>query len=175
MSGLLPYKGAWPKLDGDVFVAPGAKVIGQVTIGHGSGIWFNTVVRGDDAPIAIGRYTNIQDGSVLHVQDADHPLAIGDYVTVGHNVTLHCSAVGDNCLIGMGAIILAGAVIGDNCIIGAGTLIAEGKQIPAGSLVVGAPGRIIRAVSDQDIAMIRTSAGIYHEKAKNYKEMNCGK
>ena len=172
MSGLRPYKGVWPKLDGEVFVAPGAQVIGHVAIGQGSGIWFNSVIRGDDAPIAIGRYTNIQDGSVVHVQDAAHPTHIGDYVTVGHNVILHGCTIGDNCLIGMGAIILTGAVIGDNCIIGAGSLVTEGKTIPAGSLVVGSPARVIRAVSDQDIAMIRDSARHYHEKAHDYTEIN---
>jgi carbonic anhydrase/acetyltransferase-like protein (isoleucine patch superfamily) len=172
MSGLLPYKGIWPKLDGEVFVAPGARVIGQVTLGHGAGIWFNAVVRGDDAPIAIGRYTNIQDSSVLHVQDAAHPTRIGDYVTVGHNVILHGCTVGDNCLIGMGAIILTGAVIGDNCIIGAGSLVTEGKTIPAGTLAVGSPARVIRAVSDQDIEMIRESARHYYERTQDYTEMN---
>ncbi len=168
MSGLLAYKGVWPKLEGQVFVAPGAKVIGRVAIGQGSGIWFNSVVRGDDAPIRIGRYTNIQDGSIVHVQDAAHPTDIGDYVTVGHNVILHGCTVGDNCLIGMGAIILTGAVIGENCIIGAGTLITEGKEISAGSLVVGSPGRVIRSVSQQDIAAIRASASHYYERAREY-------
>lgn len=168
MSGLLPYKGVWPKLEGEVFVAPGAKVIGRVAIGQGSGVWFNSVVRGDDAPIRIGRYTNIQDGSIVHVQDAAHPTNIGDYVTVGHNVILHGCTVGDNCLIGMGAIILTGAVIGENCIIGAGTLITEGKEIPAGSLVVGSPGRVIRSVGEQDIAAIRASARHYYERALEY-------
>jgi carbonic anhydrase/acetyltransferase-like protein (isoleucine patch superfamily) len=168
MTGLLPFKGVWPTLAGQVFVAAGAKVIGDVTIGQGSGIWFNTVVRGDDAPVIIGCYTNIQDGSVVHVQDAARPTAIGDYVTAGHNVILHGCTVGDNCLIGMGAIVLSGARIGANCIIGAGTIIGEGKEIPPGSLVVGAPGRIIRSVSDRDIAVIRASARHYYEKALEY-------
>lgn len=171
MSGPLPYKGVWPQLAGEVFVAPGAHVIGDVAIGQGSGVWFNSVVRGDDAPIVIGRYTNIQDGSVVHVQDAS-PTRIGDYVTVGHNVILHGCTVGDNCLIGMGAIILTGAVIGENCIVGAGSLITEGKTIPAGSLVVGSPARVIRSVSEQDIAMIRASARHYYEKAQDYTTVN---
>ncbi|MDT8901219.1 gamma carbonic anhydrase family protein [Anaeroselena agilis] len=169
MNGLMPYKGIWPKLSGEVFVAPGARVIGDVAVGHGSGIWFNSVVRGDDAPIRLGRYTNIQDGSIIHVQHA-HPTDIGDYVTVGHNVILHGCTVGDNCLIGMGAIILTGAVIGENCIIGAGALITEGKEIPAGSLVVGSPGRVIRAVEEQDIKAIRDSARHYCDRAREYAE-----
>lgn len=175
MSGLLPYKGRWPTLAGQVFVAPGAQIIGDVTVGQGSGIWFNAVVRGDDAPVRIGCYTNIQDGSIVHVQDAatPTPTTIGDYVTAGHNVILHGCTVADNCLIGMGAIVLTGAKIGANCIIGAGTIIGEGKEIPAGSLVVGAPGRIIRTVSEADIAMIRGSARHYHEKALDYNtELN---
>jgi carbonic anhydrase/acetyltransferase-like protein (isoleucine patch superfamily) len=168
MSGLLPYKGRWPTLAGQVFVAPGAKLIGDVRIGQGSGVWFNAVVRGDEAPVFIGCYSNIQDGSVVHVQDAATPTTIGDYVTAGHNVILHGCTIGDNCLIGMGAIVLTGAKIGANCIIGAGTIIGERKEIPAGSLVVGVPGRIIRAVSDEDIAMIRASARHYADKALDY-------
>lgn len=168
MTGLSPYKGIWPTLNGQVFVAAGARIIGDVTIGNGSGIWFNTVVRGDDAPVRIGCFTNIQDGSVIHVQDADTPTIIGDYVTAGHNVILHGCTIADNCLIGMGAIVMSGAKIGANCIVGAGTIIGERKVIPAGSLVVGAPGRIIRTVSDADIAIIRESALIYHEKALDY-------
>jgi len=168
MTGLLPHKGIWPTLAGQVFVAAGAKIIGDVTIGHGSGIWFNTVIRGDDAPVRIGCYTNIQDGSVVHVQDAARPTTIGDYVTAGHNVILHGCTIGDNCIIGMGAIILTGAKIGDNCIIGAGTVIGESKEIPPGSLVVGVPGRIIRTVGEADIADIRASARHYYETALAY-------
>lgn len=171
---LFPHKGVWPTFDGQVFVAPGAKVIGDVTIGHGSGVWFNTVIRGDDTYIRIGRHTNIQDGSVIHVQWSTHPTVVGDYVTVGHNVILHGCTVGDHCLIGMGAIVLTGAEIGEGSIIGAGAIVTEGKKIPPGSLVVGAPGRVIRAVTDQEAAAIRESARHYHEKISNYRELMGG-
>lgn len=168
MSNLLPYKGRRPTLAAQVFVAPGAQVIGDVAVGQGSSIWFNAVIRGDEASVRIGCYSNIQDCAVVHVQDAATSTIIGDYVTAGHNVVLHGCTVVDNCLIGMGAIVLTGAKIGANCIIGAGTIIGEGKEIPAGSLVVGTPGRIIRTVSEADIAMIRASARHYAEKALEY-------
>jgi carbonic anhydrase/acetyltransferase-like protein (isoleucine patch superfamily) len=167
MTGQHPYKGVWPTLEGQVFVAPGAQLIGAVTVGHGSGIWFNSVLRADDAPIVIGRHTNIQDGSIIHT-DPGFPATIGDYVTVGHNVIIHACTVGANCIIGMGAIILTGAKIGANCVIGAGALITEGKEIPAGSVVVGAPGRIVRAAGEEDLARISASARHYHEKMLNY-------
>jgi len=165
---LFPYDSVWPKLAGQVFVAAGAKLVGAVTVGHGSSIWFNCVLRGDDDAVTIGRYTNIQDGAVIHVQPGGHPAVIGDYVTVGHNAVVHGCTIGANCLIGMGAIILTGAEIGENCIIAAGTLIPEGKKIPAGSLVIGSPGRVARTVSEQDIAAIRESARSYHEKSLRY-------
>ncbi len=167
MTGQYPYKGVWPTLEGQVFIAPGARLVGAVTVGQGSSIWFNSVIRADDAPVVIGRYTNIQDGSILHA-DPGFPATIGDYVTVGHNVILHACTIGDNCLIGMGAIVLSGAKIGDNCLIGAGALITEGKEIPAGSVVVGAPGRLIRAAGEKDIAMIRESARHYHQEIRHY-------
>lgn len=165
---LYPYKSVWPRLSGQVYLAPGARLVGDVTVGHGSSVWFNSVIRGDDAAISIGRYTNIQDGTIIHVQEGGQAARLGDSVTVGHNVVIHGCTVGSNCLIGMGAIILTGAVIGDNCIVGAGALIPEGRNIPAGSLVVGAPGRVIRKITDQQIAEIRESARRYHLKALNY-------
>ncbi len=167
MNGQYAYKGVWPKLDGRVFVAPGARLVGAVTVGHGSGIWYNSVLRADDAPIVIGRCTNIQDGTIIHT-DPGVPATIGDYVTVGHNVILHACTIGANCLIGMGAIVLTGAKIGANCLIGAGALITESKEIPAGSVVVGAPGRVIRSTGEDDIALISRSAQQYHEKALHY-------
>ena len=166
---LHPNKDVWPTLDGQVYIAPGAKVIGDVTIGHGSGVWFNSVVRGDDTYIKIGRHTNIQDGTIIHVQWTTNPTIVGDYVTVGHNVILHGCTIGSNCIIGMGAIILTGAEIGDNCIIGAGAIVTEGRKISAGSLVVGAPGRVIRSVTDEEIAAIAESARHYHEKIQHYR------
>jgi carbonic anhydrase/acetyltransferase-like protein (isoleucine patch superfamily) len=165
-NNVIPYKGAWPQLADRVYVAQGVQIIGDVEIGHGSSLWFNAVARGDVNHIRIGSYTNIQDGTVIHVHDK--PTIVGDYVTVGHNVILHGCTVANNCLIGMGAILLTGCEISENCIIGAGALITEGKKIPPNSMVVGSPGRVIRAVSDKEIEAIRQSAINYYETSLDY-------
>ncbi len=163
----LSYKDIYPNVHESVFVANGAHIIGDVTIGENSNIWFNTVVRGDVQHIRIGKYTNIQDNSTVHVM-YDHPTIIDDYVTAGHGVILHGCHVGSQCLIGMGAIILGYSEIGDNCIIAAGTLIPERKVIPPNSLVMGSPGKIVRTVTDEEIEAIRWSALKYHEVAQLY-------
>jgi carbonic anhydrase/acetyltransferase-like protein (isoleucine patch superfamily) len=165
---LTEFKNARPKLDKEAYVAEGARIIGDVAIGKGSSIWFNTVVRGDVNYIRIGEYSNIQDNSTVHVGSDFYPTIIGDNVTVGHNVLLHGCKIGKECLIGMGAIILNGAEIGENCIIGAGSLITEGKKIPANSLVFGSPGRVVRTLSQEDIEKIRHSAVHYHKLSLNY-------
>jgi carbonic anhydrase/acetyltransferase-like protein (isoleucine patch superfamily) len=171
MSGrLLAYKGAKPQLTEPVFVADGARIIGRVTIGSGSGVWFNCVLRADDNDIKIGADTNIQDGTIIHCEP-DYPTIIGDRVTVGHNAIIHGCTVGHNCLIGMGAVVLTGATIGDNCIIGAGSLITAGKTVPAGSLVVGSPGRVIRQLTDEERENIRWSARHYRIKASEYSDV----
>ncbi len=168
MSGqLIPYKNLRPHVDNSTFIATGARIIGDVTIGANAGIWFNTVLRGDVQPITVGQYTNIQDNCTVHVL-YDTPAVIGEYVTVGHGAILHGCTIASNCLIGMGAIILSYAEIGENCIIGAGSLIAEGKKIPPNSLVVGSPGKIVRTVTPEEILAIRQSALIYSQEAQNY-------
>lgn len=168
MSGrLLAYKGVEPQIEPSVFVAAGAQIIGRVTIGPDSGVWFNCVLRADDNYIKIGATTNIQDGTVIHCEP-DYPAVLGDNVTVGHNAVIHGCTIGDSCLIGMGAVVLTGARIGDNCIIGAGSLITAGKNIPAGSLVVGSPGRVIRQLSDEERETIHQSAVHYRIKAGEY-------
>ena len=168
MSGqLIAYKNLRPAVDNSTFIATGARIIGDVTIGANAGIWFNTVLRGDVQPITVGQYTNIQDNCTVHVL-YDTPAVIGEYVTVGHGAILHGCTIASNCLIGMGAIILSYAEIGENCIIGAGSLIAEGKKIPPNSLVVGSPGKIVRTVSPEEILAIRQSALIYSQEAQNY-------
>ncbi len=168
MSGqFIPYKNLRPHVDNSTFIATGARIIGDVTIGANAGIWFNTVLRGDVQPITVGQYTNIQDNCTVHVL-YDTPAVIGEYVTVGHGAILHGCTIASNCLIGMGAIILSYAEIGENCIIGAGSLIAEGKKIPPNSLVVGSPGKIIRTVTPEEILAIRQSALIYSQEAQNY-------
>jgi len=165
---IVSYKGANPKVHEHVFLANGAYIIGDVTIASHANIWFNTVIRGDVHPITIGKYTNVQDNCTIHVMH-DHPTIIGDYVTVGHGVILHACHVANHCLIGMGAIILSYAGIGENCIIGAGTLITEHKKIPANSLVMGSPGKVVRTVTEEEIAAIRMSALNYYGESQIYR------
>lgn len=141
------FEGIIPNLDEKIFIADGAKVIGDVTMKEFSSIWFNAVVRGDVNRIEIGRYTNIQDNSVIHVAD-DFSTIIGDFVTVGHNVTLHGCIVEEHCLIGMSATILNGAVIGKGSIIAAGAVVRENQVIPPNSLVVGVPGKVVKTISE---------------------------
>lgn len=165
---LRSFKGKSPHLEKDVFLAEGSFVIGDVLIKEKSSIWYNTVVRGDDHPVVIGAYTNIQDNSTIHEMH-DFPTLIGDYVTIGHGAILHGCKIGNNCLIGMGSIILSYAEIGENCIIAAGALITERKKIPPNSLVMGSPGKVIRTVTNEEIILIRESALNYAELAGEYR------
>ena len=143
--------------EGEYWVAPNATLVGEVILKPGASVWFGAVLRGDNDPITIGRDTNIQDGSVLH-SDPGEPLTIGDGVTVGHMVMLHSCEIGDNTLIGIGAVVLGRARIGKNCLIGANTLITEGKVIPDGSLVMGQPGKVVRQREPGQIAALKASA-----------------
>lgn len=152
------------QIDRTAYIAPGAKIIGNVTIGKNCGIWYNAVIRGDSDTIEIGDDTNIQDLAVLHV-DRGHKLKLGSGVTVGHGAIVHGCIVGDNVLIGMGAIVLNDAVIGDNCIIGAGALVTQRMQIPEGSMVYGNPAKIIRKLTGEEIEDIRENATVYVEHA----------
>ncbi|MDR3563872.1 MAG: gamma carbonic anhydrase family protein [Negativicutes bacterium] len=172
---LIPFRGHMPRVDDQVFLAEGCKVIGDVEIGLGSGVWFNAVIRGDVNFVRIGAYSNIQDGALVHVHPGTHPAAIGDYVTIGHQAVVHGCTVGNNCLIGMGAIIMDGVVIGDNSLIGAGTLLTEKKVFPANALLAGSPGRVVRKVSDAEIAMIRQSALHYYELSLEYTHQTNGR
>ena len=150
-------------IDQTVFKADGCHIVGDVTIGKHSSVWYNAVIRADTDRIIIGESTNIQDNCVLHV-DAGHPLTVGNGVTVGHSAILHGCTIGDNTLIGMGSIILNDAVIGRDCIIGAGTLVTQKKTIPDGSLVYGNPAKVVRALTEEEIASNRHSAEEYLEK-----------
>ena len=152
---------------GEYWIAPNATVIGDVNLKPGASVWFGAVVRGDNDPITIGRNTNIQDGSVLH-SDPGEPLTIGDGVTGGHMVTLHSCEIGDNSLIGIGAVILGRAKIGKNCLIGANTLITEGKEIPDNSLVMGQPGKVVRTLEPGQIEALKASAAHYVANWKRY-------
>lgn len=152
-----------------VFVADGARIVGDVTIGEGSSIWFNAVLRGDTEPITIGRRTNIQDGCVVHT-DPGFPCTIADGVTVGHAAVVHGARVGDNVTIGMHAVIMSGAVIGENSIVGVGAIVTEGTQVPAGSLVVGLPAKVKRSLAPEEIDHNRQAAKHYVERAARYRE-----
>ncbi|HHW44874.1 gamma carbonic anhydrase family protein [Desulfofundulus thermobenzoicus] len=166
---ILPFNHERPRLAEDVFVAPGAQIIGRVEIGPGSSVWFNTVIRGDADRVIIGAYTNIQDCCVLH-EDPGFPLVVGDRVTVGHRAVLHGCTVGEGALIGMGAVILNGARIGAGAVVGAGALVVEGLEIPAGYLALGCPARVIRQLSREEIEKFQTMADIYRRRAQKYRQ-----
>lgn len=155
--------------DGEYWVAPNATVLGNVILHPGASIWFNAVLRGDNDPITIGANSNVQDGSVLHTDDGV-PLTIGEGVTVGHKAMLHGCEIGDNTLIGIGAVVLNGAKIGKNCLIGANALITEGKVIPDNSLVMGQPGKVMRELDEAAIEVLRWSAAHYVMNWKRYAE-----
>ena len=154
--------------DGDFWIAPTAVVIGDVVLNSGVGIWFGSVLRGDNEPITIGEGSNVQENCVFHT-DPGYPVTIGKGCTIGHKAMIHGCTVGDNSLIGMGATVLNGAKIGKNCLIGAGALITEGKEIPDGSLVVGAPGKAIRQLDDAAIEGLRQSATHYQENMRRFR------
>jgi len=156
------FRGVRPTIASSAYVDESAQVIGDVVIGDESSVWMNAVVRGDVNTIRIGRRTNIQDGSIVHVmREPSHPTVVGDEVTVGHGVILHGCTVADRCLIGMGAILLNGSAVGTDCIVAAGTLLTEGMVVPPRSLVMGSPGKVRRALTDDEVAFIRDSAANY--------------
>ncbi|TXD38222.1 gamma carbonic anhydrase family protein [Lujinxingia vulgaris] len=165
---LLDFEGTFPRLDSGVFVAAGAKVIGEVQVGADSSVWYNAVVRGDVCPITIGERTNIQDLSMVHVTSGQFPTVIGDDVTVGHRAIVHGCTIGNRVLVGMGAIVLDGAVIEDECIIAAGALVTPGTHVPAGSMVMGAPGKVVRALSPAERADLLRSAAHYVQMARRH-------
>lgn len=154
---------------GDRFwIAPGAHVVGQVEIGDDVGIWFNASIRGDRAPIRLGARSNVQEGAVLHA-DPGFPLAIGEGVTIGHRAIVHGCTVGDNSLIGMGAVVLNGARVGANCLVGAGALVTENKSFPDGSLIVGSPARAVRTLDEAAIEGLRRSAQTYVDNIRRFR------
>jgi len=153
-----------------VFIAETATVIGEVTLKDKVSVWYGAVIRGDSDKIEIGEGTNIQDHCIVHVDEGVHA-SIGEYCVVGHRAIVHGCKIGNNCLIGMGAIIMNKAVIEDNCVIGANTLITENTHIPAGSLVVGSPGKVIRQLNEAQIARIKRGAEHYIAEAKKYLQV----
>jgi carbonic anhydrase/acetyltransferase-like protein (isoleucine patch superfamily) len=171
MGQLLTYDGVTPSLGRDVFVAPGAYVIGRVTIGHQSSVWFGAVLRGDVGSISIGERTNIQDLSLIHMTGGVSDARIGDDVTVGHGVTLHGCDIGDRCLIGMGSILLDGVRVGEDSVIGAGSLITPRMVIPAGSLVLGRPAKVVRPATANEKRLGIDGAVHYVANAQKYRAL----
>lgn len=153
--------------DENVVILPGAMVVGDVTFGPGCSVWFNAVLRGDGEPITIGAGTNIQDGAILH-SDV-FPTTLGEYVTVGHGAIVHGCTVGDNTLIGMGATLLNGSKIGKNCIVGAGALVTGKMDAPDGSMVLGSPARVVRPLTQSELAGLRPSAEHYMALREAYR------
>ncbi len=156
-----------PVIHPGAFIAPQTTICGDVTIAEDCSVWFQTVVRGDRGPVRIGRGSNIQDGCVIH-EGEGYGVEIGEYVTVGHGAIVHGSRIGDNSLIGMGAILMNGVVIGKNCIVGAGALLTKGTVVPDNSLVLGSPAKIRRSVTREEIAANLANAKLYVEEAKAY-------
>lgn len=156
-------------IDKSVFIADGAKVIGDVEIGANSSVWFNAVIRADSDKVSIGENSNVQDNAVIHTSEG-FGVQIGDNVTIGHGAIVHGCTVENNVMIGMGAIVLNGAVIGENSIIGAGALVTQGKIIPAGSLAFGNPVKVVRELTDDEIKSITDNANSYVKEANEYKK-----
>jgi len=167
VGNILAYLGKHPLLGKDVFIAETARVVGDVQIGEYSSIWFGTVVRGDIQRVAIGHHTNIQDNSVCHVAD-DWPCIVGNYVTAGHRTILHGCTIGDEVLIGMGAVLMNGVTVGEQSIIGAAALLTEGFVVPAGSLVYGSPAKIVSSLGTVERGQIKKWAEKYGRVAANY-------
>ena len=161
--------GVAPSVPDSAWIADSAQVMGDVVLGEDASVWFGTVVRGDTDKITIGAGTNIQDASVLHA-DRGVPLVIGANVTVGHQVMLHGCTIGDETLIGIGAVVLNNAKIGKNCLVGAGSLVTEGKEFPDGSMIIGSPAKVVKQLSPEQIEGLRRSARHYVENAHRFKK-----
>lgn len=167
---LRPYKGIRPRVHASAFVDQSAQVIGDVEIGEESSVWMNVVMRGDVHWIRMGRRSNVQDGTIVHVMNGTHPTTIGDDVTIGHAAIVHGCTLHDRVLIGMGAIILNGAEVGEDSIVAAGTLLPEGMKVPPRSLVMGSPGKVRRALTDADVASILEFANRYVAYRLDYNQ-----
>ena len=161
---LARYLGRTPDVARAGFVAPNATVIGDVTLGARSSVWYGCVLRGDINSIVIGEGTNVQDGTIVHLAD-DYGVEIGDYTTIGHAAIIHACKIGNECLIGMGATILDGAQIGDRCIVGANALVTQRFVAPPGSMILGAPAKIVRPLTDKEMSSLRRWAEKYVETA----------
>ena len=165
---LYKLDGVAPDVAESAWVADSAQVMGAVSLGADASVWFGTVIRGDTEHIAVGAGSNIQDASVLHA-DVGYPLTIGERVTVGHQVMLHGCTIGDESLIGIGAVVLNGATIGKHCLVGAGALVTEGKSFPDGSMIIGSPAKVVRQLTPDQIDGLRRSAQHYIDNARRYR------
>ena len=157
-----------PSIPSSAWVADSAQIMGNVTLAENTSVWFGAVLRGDTSTITVGKGSNVQDNSVLHA-DVGMPLVIGEGVTVGHQVMLHGCTIGNNTLIGIGAIVLNGVKIGNNCLVGAGALVTEGKEFPDGSMIIGSPAKAVRMLSPEQIEGLKMSAQHYVDNASRYK------
>lgn len=166
---LFKYKNKKPIVDPSSFIAPGVKLVGDIELKENVSIWYNTSLRADLNKIVIGVGSNIQENSALHV-DTNQPLIIGDNVTIGHNATIHGCEIKDNCLIGMGAILLNGSVINQNSMVAAGSLVTENKEFPPKSLIMGSPAKVVRKLTEQEIKQITESANHYIKLANDHKD-----
>jgi carbonic anhydrase/acetyltransferase-like protein (isoleucine patch superfamily) len=164
------FQGKHPRVHETAFIADTADVIGDVEIGEQSSVWFQSVIRGDVNSIRIGRYTNIQDGTVIHVDRGGYPVEIADHVTLGHAVRLHGATVGPHCLIGIAAIVLNGVVVEEECIIAAGALVAPGTRVPRRTLMMGSPARPKRSLTEADLELIHRPANNYAKLKDEYRE-----
>ena len=165
---LFAIDGIMPECDPDCFIAPDAVLIGRVRVSRGASIWFGAVLRGDNDWIIIGEDSNVQDQTIIHA-DPGQPVTIGRGVTIGHRVIVHSADIGDNSLVGMGAILLNRARIGANCLVGADALVTEGKSFADGQMILGSPARAIKALTDEQVAGLRLSAETYVANAQRYK------
>ncbi len=170
---IIPYKDNMPDVAKAAFIAESAEIIGSVVMHEGSCALFNSTIRGDNGPIEIGKYSNIQDGCTLHTSRVkEHStMTLGEYVTVGHNAVLHGCHIGDGCLIGMGSIIMDGAVIGDHSIVGAGALVTSNKTFPPYSLILGSPAKAVKTLTQEQVDSSIASAEEYYKKALEYKKI----
>lgn len=170
---IMSFEGNSPRIHPSVFIAAGARIIGDVEIDEGASVWFNVVIRGDVHYIRIGRRTNIQDLTMCHVTHKRYPLNIGEDVTVGHSAVLHGCTIGDRVLVGMGAKVLDRAVVGDNALIGAGSVVREGFQVPEGTLVAGVPAKVIRELTEDERAAVAQGAVNYESYIARFRNGDC--
>lgn len=168
---IIPFRDKTPKVANDAFIAPNVWIVGDVSIGSESSVYFGSVLRGDILQIRVGEKSNIQEHSMLHTTDGRTPTIVGDEVTVGHRAIVHGCSIEDRALIGMGAVVLDGAIVGEESIVAAGAVVLEGTKIPPRSLAVGIPAKVVKKLDDSDAERLRLSAAGYVERSKHYVDL----